>query len=436
MKKYEAGFNSQPHSTRRGRNILARAKGDGTIYWDEKRNCYFVIVTYQDPITGKSKRKKLKGAETKSPKGESASLKIGKKWLDQLASGLLPDSDKITLWEWLERWLQDYAKPRVRIKSFDKYESCLRLYIKPKLGNILLLKLKATDIRHLLQQLLKDGGREKTKIVDGQTLKERRGLSSLTVRNTRRYLIMALDQAVKEGLIIRNVSRDVDPPKLIKKEVQALTQEQVVKLRTAAKEVGEMPYMAISLALAAGVRLGELFGLCWDCVDLNKGSIYIKRSIITSHGTRGDFQEPKTSKSRRQIPLPEEIIKELTMYKAWQDEQKNILGDKWDNDDLVFANAFGRVVETSNFSSKTFKEILRQAGIPDSVKFHDLRHTHATLLLLRGVNAKVVQERLGHSTISMTLDTYSHVLPDMQDTAVKALEGLFEQPEENNPRDE
>ena len=404
---------------------MARAKGDGTLVWDEKRKCYFVIITYKDPVTGQSKRKKLKGAETKSPKGESASLKIGQKWLEEIEKGLLPEARNIKLWEWLDRWLQDYAKPRVRVKSFDKYESCLKLYVKPTLGDVPLAKLKAADIRRLIQRLLIDGGKEKIKIVDGKEVKERRGLSSLTVRNTRRYLIMALDQAVKEGLIIRNVSRDVDPPKLIKKEIIPLTKDNVAILVQVAKQVGGMPHMAILLALSTGARLGELFGLRWDCVDLDKGIIYIKRSIITSHGTKGTFQEPKTAKSRRQIPLPDEVAKELWKYKKWQEWHKQLLGDKWQENDLVLASAWGRVVETSNFSSKTFKELLDKAGISRKVKFHDLRHTHATLLLLQGVNPKVVQERLGHSTISMTLDTYSHVLPDMQDTAVKALEGLF-----------
>lgn len=404
---------------------MGRAKGDGTLVWDEKRKCYFVIVTYRDPVTGDTKRKKLKGSDQRSPKGESASLKIGQEWLKTIENGLLPDADKISIWDWLSRWLQDYAKPRLRVKSFDKYESCLRLYVKPTLGEVLLPKLKAVDIRRLFQRLLTEGGQEKISIVNGKEVKKRGTLSSLTVRNTRRYLIMALDQAVKEGLLLRNVSRDVDPPKLVKKEICTLSKNQVVALTGAAKNFGEMPYMAVLLAVSTGVRLGELFGLRWDCVDLERGVIYIKRSIITSHGTKGEFQEPKTAKSRRQIPLPGEVAKELRKYRKWQEWQRHFLGDKWQDNDLVLASTWGRVVETSNFSSKLFKEILDKADIPRSVKFHDLRHTHATLLLQQGINPKVVQERLGHSTIAMTLDVYSHVIPDMQDTAVKALDEVF-----------
>ena len=104
---------------------MARAKGDGSLYWDQKRNCWFVRVTYQDPKTGKTKRKKLKGAEENTPKGKSASLKIGQKWLEQIEQGMSPDAEKITLGEWIDTWLKEYIKPNVRVKSYDKYEGCL-----------------------------------------------------------------------------------------------------------------------------------------------------------------------------------------------------------------------------------------------------------------------------------------------------------------------
>ncbi len=404
---------------------MGRAKGDGTVYWDERRSCYFVRVTYKDPSTGETKRKKLKGAEQKGPRGESTSLRIGREWLQKIDNGLLPDADKISLWDWLSRWLRDFAKPGLRIKSFDKYESCLRLYIKPILGEVKLVKLKAVDIRSLLQRLLEQGGRGRAIIEDGCEVRKKNGLSSLTVRNTRRYLLMALDQAVKEGLLIKNVARDVAPPKLVRSEIRHLSKAQSVKLLKVAGQSGRMPYMAILLALTSGARLGELFGLKWDCVDLEKGAIFIRRSIITSHGSKNIFQEPKTAKSRRLIRLPAKTINELREYKKWQELHMHQLGDKYQDNDLVLASALGNVVETSSFTSKTFKKMLDKAGIPREIKYHDLRHTHASLLLLQGVHPKVVQERLGHSTIAMTLDIYSHLIPDMQDTAVQALEGIF-----------
>lgn len=387
-----------------------RGHGEGSLEWDEKRQCYFVKVSYKDPSTGQTKRKKLKGTKKKPE-----SLKIGQKWLQDLEGGLLPDADKTTLWEWLDRWLQDYAKPRLRVKAFDKYESCLRCYIKPHLGNVQIGKIKSPDVQRVLNRLLSEGGSKHT------------GISTSTVKATRLYLSMAFDQAVKAGLLTRNIVKDTIPPKLIKSEISPLSKEEAPILIEAAKKSGPLPHIAILLALSTGMRLGEIFGMKWDCVDLKKGIIFVKRALITSHKISGKnwFQDPKTSKSRRQIPIPLDVNKELLLYKEWQEKRIQELGDKYDDNNLVLANQFGRPVDTSNFTSRYFKAIVAEAGISRNIRFHDLRHTHASLLLLKEVNPKIVQERLGHSTVTMTLDTYSHLLPDMQDVAVKALEGLF-----------
>lgn len=387
-----------------------RGHGEGSLEWDAKRNCYYVKVTYKDPATGDTKRKKLKGTAKKAE-----SLKKGQKWLEELEGGLLPDADKTTLWEWLERWLKDYAKPTLRVKSYDKYEGCLRCYVKKYLGHVQIRKLKSPDIQRLINKLLTEGG------------KDGKGISTSTVKATRRYLSMALEQAVKVGILTRNVVKDTIPPKLIKKEIHPLTKEQAMALIAVAKTRGQLPHIVILLALSTGMRLGEIFGLQWDCVDLEKGTIFIRRALITGRKLKiGEWlQDPKTQKSKRQIPLPTEVAEELRRYKAWQAEYIAQLGNKYENNNFVVANMFGRPVDTSNFTTRHFKSMLLEAGIDRSVKFHDLRHTHATLLLLEGINPKIVQERLGHSTVTMTLDTYSHLLPDMQDSAVKALEGLF-----------
>jgi integrase len=138
-----------------------------------------------------------------------------------------------------------------------------------------------------------------------------------------------------------------------------------------------------------------------------------------------NFEEPKTKASRRQIPLSSDVAAELRKYMKLQDWHKNLLGDKWDKLNLVITGEWGGVFNTSNFTSRYFKPLIRQVGVVDTFKFHDLRHTHATLLLLKGISVKVVSERLGHSTVSMTQDTYAHVLPEMQAEAVKVLEGMF-----------
>ncbi len=241
-----------------------------------------------------------------------------------------------------------------------------------------------------------------------------------------------------------NIIKATDPPKLQRDEIRPLTEEQAAKLLQVAKE-GEYIYwglkqrqkasddtkyllacaqMAVLLALNTGMRIGEVFGLKWEDIDFEKESLNVQRSLVAS--SKGMiFEDPKTKGSRRKIAIPGKIIKTLEIYRKQQAWFATLLGDKFVNQDgLVFANSFGNPIDTTNFSTRYFKRMVGQAGLGNEFTFHDLRHTHATLLLKSGVNIKVISERLGHSTVNMTLDTYSHLMPDMQETAVKALEML------------
>ena len=284
------------------------------------------------------------------------------------------------------------------------------------------------------------------------------GLSSSTVKATRRYLSMCLEQAIKSDILHKNPVKQTKAIKLVKAEIQTITESQADSLTATAHLMAQKAdqdyalraakaaekatktgiytqvamsnivhhstYMAILLALATGMRLGEIFGLSWDAVDIEKGVIYVKRALVTSRAGV-NFEEPKTKASRRQIPLSADITAQLRKYKALQEWRKNILGDQWSALNLVITGEFGGVFNTSNFTSRYFKPLLKKINAPVNFKFHDLRHTHATLLLLKGIAVKVVSKRLGHSTISMTQDTYAHVLPEMQAEVVKVLEGVF-----------
>ena len=395
----------------KGQNYCRRRRhGEGTVSERADRpGVYRAVFSYKDPVTKKVKRKSFNASSPKK------ALDAGKMWKKGLESGLKPDADKTTLWGWISIWLSN-VQTSLRIKSYKKYESCLRLYVKPTLGNVVLSNLSCGDIQEALNKLVSgDAGAEN---------KEQR-LSPFTIRNTRRYLIIAIDAAVKQGLVTRNVARDTKPPALCVQPMRTLEINQVGELIAAANKAGEMIYMAILIAVSTGMRIGEIFGLKWDCVDLESGIIFVKRSLITCAGARGMFQEPKSKQSRRAIPLPKSVKEELVRYKQWQDSYKQSLGEKWHDNQLVFATSYGAIVDTSYFSSRIFKRLLDKAKLDRKVRFHDLRHTHATLLLRQGVHVKVVQERLGHSTIIVTLDTYSHVLKDMQETAVMALEGML-----------
>lgn len=404
-----------------------RAAGEGTIYENVKRNRWEGQFPYTDPATGKTKRKLIIG------KSQTEVSKKGKEFQDNIKSGLVLGADKKTLWEWLDHWLNECIKPNVRIKSFEKYESCLKSYIKPKLGDKPIKKLAPEDFRKVFNEMLSRGGRAGT------------GVSTSTVRATRRYLAMAFKQAIEDGIVARNIIHATKPPQLVKEEIRPLTESQAGLLLQTAKE-GEyfylgakqrrkpspeseyhkaMAYTAVMLALNTGMRLGEVFGLKWTDIDLLQKVVNVRRALVSS-ATRGMiFEEPKTRGSKRRISVTDGVKKALERYQKEQQWYINLLGDKYYlKENLVFANLFGKPFDTSNFTTRYFKKMLVQAGLDREFCFHDLRHTHATLLLKQGVNIKVISERLGHSTIQMTLDTYSHLMPDMQQTAVNALEIL------------
>lgn len=390
-----------------------RANGEGTVFERSDRPGEFrAEFTFKNPDTGKVDTKKFNGKTRKEV------LNCGKAWIEARQSGLVSSADKITLSEWIDRWLKDYAEPRVREKSYEKYEGCLRLHVKPLMGAVKLAALREPDITRLFNDLLKSGA---YRVDDAGN---HPGLSPVTVKNTRRYLCMCLDQAVKSGLLRRNVVKDTKPPKVEKQKIRALTKDQSRELLKHAREKGEIVYMALLLALSTGMRRGELFALHWEDVDLEAGVVTVNQSVTTAGG-KVIWTKPKTESSLRKIPLPPDVTAELKLFKAWQNEHRLAMGDKWEETGLVVANIFGRLNNPNNFSREHFKPLLKKAGLPADVKFHDLRHTHATLLLQQGVNIKVVAERLGHANATMTMNVYFHVMPDMQEAAVVALTGMF-----------
>ena len=391
---------------------MARKRGnyEGSVNFNKERNRWEAKFTFRDNITGKMTRKSFVG------KTQTEALNKGKTWSKELEGGLTLDANIITLGEWVSTWLAEYVCQKgLSPKTVAKYDSCLNCYILPKLGHMLLKQLKPIHFQRLFNELRATGGKEETGITPG------------TIKVTRRYISMVLDRAVKDGMLIKNPVRDTDPIKQIKKEARSLTQEQATQLLLTAKEKGKehyMHYIALLLAMYTGLRLGELFGLSWDCVDLVRGVVHVKRSLIT--GLKGmGFKEPKTATSIRRVPVPSDVLSELIKYKDWQDNIINEMGDKWQENNLVLTNSFGKVVDTSNFTTRFFKPLLMDAGIERSFKFHELRHTYASFLLQTQADYKVIQELMGHSCIAMTLDTYSHLRPEAKEEAVSKLEGFI-----------
>lgn len=207
-------------------------------------------------------------------------------------------------------------------------------------------------------------------------------------------------------------------------EIHILSRTQAHKLLTIAKGYNQTAYMAILLALYTGMRIGEIFGLLWVNVDFDAKMVYVKQSVVsTNHGYRLELS-PKTKSSYRQIALPKIVLSGLREHRAWQEQQKELWLDRYKDNDLVISAADGDYKDPSNFSGDIFKHLLAMAGIDKSVRFHDLRHTHATWLLEKNTHPKVVSERLGHSSIRITLDTYSHVINGLQKAAVTKLDEI------------
>jgi integrase len=225
-------------------------------------------------------------------------------------------------------------------------------------------------------------------------------------------------------MLHRNPAELVQLPKLNRKEMRAMSPEESSRFLAALENDR---YAALfSLALSTGMRPEEYLGLRWSDVDSAKATVTVQRALVwRTKGGGWYFTEPKTSRSRRTIPLPASMILALTEHKRHQSEERLRLGSEWQDNGLVFTTALGTPLNISNLTAKHFKPALKRAGLPKTIRLYDLRHSCATLLLSAGENPKVVSERLGHASITLTLDVYSHVLPDMQKRPQTSLKTSF-----------
>lgn len=326
------------------------------------------------------------------------------KVLREKDTGIFIEPSKELLETYLDKWLKSVVKQRVSEKTFKSYSQLIKLYVKPELGQVKLHQLTPEQIQALYGKMME------------------KGLSARTVRYTHTILKNALRQAVKWGSVYRNPADLVDLPRQERQEMRALNPEQAAAFMEA------IVYSALkalfSLLLASGMRPGEALGLKWPDVDFEAGRVTVRRTLIRARGEEWKLSEPKTVKSRRTIPLPKTALRDLDDHKKTQAAQKlKAKPGKYNDQDFVFAGNNGEPLFDRNVNHE-FKEILRGAKLP-AIRLYDLRHTCATLLLAAGENPKVVSERLGHASITLTLDTYSHVLPDMQQGAAEKLEQIL-----------
>jgi len=323
--------------------------------------------------------------------------------LSERDKGIFVEPTTLTVNVYLDKWLEAAARPRVSRRTADGYAGLLDRYIRAPLGHKRLDKLQPLDIQQVYGEMLA------------------RGLSARVVRHTHSALHNALKQACKWGLIARNPSDLVELPKVANKERRVLSPDEAADFL---KVAGRMPHgLIFEFALLTGMRPEEYLALQWSDVDLTSGAVQIRRALVR-HKKSWSFEEPKTARSRRTVFLPAPLLRKLVAHKRAQSAARLKLGAAWQAHDLVFCGAEGTPHSIPNLTYRYFRPILEKAELP-RIRLYDLRHSCATLLLMAGENPKVVSERLGHSTIVLTLDTYSHVLPTMQQQATARLEKML-----------
>lgn len=327
--------------------------------------------------------------------------------------GVFVEPAAMSVHEYLNRWLRDAARPRVSRRTADGYAGLIDRYLLPPLGHKRIDKLQPLDIQTAYGQM------------------QARGLSARVVRHAHSVLHNALKQAVKWGLLSRNPSDLVELPKVPHKERRVLSPSEAQDFLKAA---AVMPHgLIFELALISGMRPEEYLALQWSDIDFERGTAQVRRALVW-HKKSWSFEEPKTPRSRRTVFMPAPLLQRLAAHRRKQAEVRLKLGAVWQALDLVFCSELGTPLQIPNLTYRYFRPILTKAKLPQ-IRLYDLRHSCATLLLIAEENPKVVSERLGHSTIVLTLDTYSHVLPTMQQGATARLEKLLYYKDNSQPDD-
>jgi integrase len=301
--------------------------------------------------------------------------------------------------EYLKRWLDNCVRDTVRQRTYEGYAHMVERHISPTLGRVKLKSLTPDHVRGLYRERLDSG------------------LSARTVQYAHTTLNKALKQAVADGLIPRNAAASVKSPRPRRPEIKPLNREQVRSLLNAVS--GHRLAALYVVAVTAGLRQGELLGLQWKDVDLERGMLQVRRTLSEARSGR-IFEAPKSGRGR-QIRLTQKATTALRAHRKRQLEERIGKAGLWQEQDLVFPSEVGTPLSARNLQ-RHFKGALKRVGLPGTTRFHDLRHTCATLLLKQGVHVKYVQELLGHADISLTLNVYSHVLPDMGDAAAGAMD--------------
>lgn len=385
-----------------------RANGEGTI---SKRMHNGKVIGWRTAVTvgydaqGKQLRRWISGKTQAEVQEALRALQT------ELHQGTLSEEGNLTLGAYLDRWLDYKEREGVKTNTVRSYRDSARLYLRPHLGRHRLDKLRPLDVEHLLTRLQQEG--------------KSPALSAYALR----VLKMALRQAVRWQMVPRNVADAVRPPRRTPPEMQVWTAEEATAFLRATE--GHRLHAAFYLALLTGMRRGEILGLQWRDIDWAKKRLQVRQHLVEVRGAgksgkqhagqatvssvETQLQTPKTKASRRVVALSPLTLTTLREHQRKQAEERAALGEDWADQDFVFANEWGGFTEPRTLYG-WYRQLVRGAGVP-VIRFHDLRHTAASLMLQKGVRPKAISDRLGHTDVAFTLRVYAHLYDDEREAA-------------------
>jgi integrase len=377
-----------------------RASGESSIYRDEDGR-WHGFVSMGKKENGRRDRRHVSGAKRADVVAKVRAIEAKRDAGVIDAAGRAP-----TVGEWLDHWLDNIAARKVRARTLESYRSTVRLHLRPGIGHHRLDRLQPEHLERLYGAL------------------SDKGLSPASILRAHRVLSRALRVASQRAKVARNVATLVDPPTVKRPETALpLSAQEARKVMAAAQTHRNAARWTV--ALAVGLRQSEALALRWSDVDLDNGTLSVRRGLHRISGQGLVYEEPKADRSRRNLALPAQLVDALKAQRAVQLEERIAAGPLWEDHDLVFAQPNGRPIERKS-DWRAWKALLRQAGVRE-VRLHDGRHTAATLLLSEGVHPRVVMEVLGHAQMRTTTDTYSHVMPALgRDAADRMGQALWD----------
>ncbi|MER6578575.1 tyrosine-type recombinase/integrase [Nonomuraea sp. NPDC001023] len=367
-----------------------RSQGEGSVF--QRKDGRWQGAIDLGWLDGKRNRKTVYGTTEREVLEKLAALRDAQRKGQNLAAR--PRSFA----EWLDEWIEMKTRQGTRPLTLRGYRQLIADHVTPVLGKKKLDKLSPTDVRRLVEA------------------KADSGLKAATVKQIHGLIRNALADAEREELVHRNVAKLVKPPSVRREEARVLTIEEAKKLLNAIKDDRLQAFWICALTL--GLRRGELLGLRWADIDFGNGHLTVRQTLQRADGSL-QLVDPKTDRSRRTVPVPEPTLAALRMHRRAQAAEQLAAGERWKDHGLVFSTSIGTPLEPGNLSTR-WRRARAKAGL-DWLRLHDLRHACASYLLACGASPRTVMKTLGHSQIALTMNTYAHVLPDIERAAVDAV---------------